>query len=96
MKVRELTVALAELDAALGHYRDIDPRLAAALLAEVDAAKQAIRRFPSAWKRFRSGVRGFTLRRFPYTIIYQATDDEILIVAYAHQRRQPQYWLKRV
>jgi hypothetical protein len=63
LKVRELTVALAELDTALGHYRDIDPRLAGALINEIDAAKQAIRRFPSAWKPFSSGVRGFPLRR---------------------------------
>lgn len=96
MNVRELSVALAELDEALEHYRAIDARLAMGLLNDIDAAKQAIRRFPQAWKPFPSGMRGFPLRRFPYTIIYQASDDEILIVAYAHQRRYPAYWKERV
>jgi hypothetical protein len=69
MKVRELTVALAELDEAIEHYRAIDVRLAARLLDEVDAGKQAIARFPNAWKRLPSGVRAFPLRRFPYPLL---------------------------
>lgn len=96
MKVRELTVALAELDEAIEHYRAIDVRLAARLLDEVDAGKQAIARFPKAWKRLPSGVRAFPLRRFPYTLLYMAEGDEILIVAYAHQSREPRYWEGRL
>ena len=69
MRVRELTVALAELDEAIQHYLAIDRRLAARLLDEVDAGKQAIQRFPNAWKRLPSGVRAFPLRRFPYTML---------------------------
>jgi hypothetical protein len=63
MKVRELSVALAELDDALEHYRAIDPRLATGLLTDIDGAKQAIRRFPQAWKPFPSGVRGLRIER---------------------------------
>jgi toxin ParE1/3/4 len=96
MRVRELTVALAELDEAIEHYRAIDVRLAARLLDEVDAGKQAIQRFPNAWKRLPSGVRAFPLRRFPYTILYSATADEILVIAYAHQSREPHYWKERL
>lgn len=96
MKVRELTVALAELEEAIEHYRAIDVRLAARLLDEVDAGKQAIQRFPNAWKRLPGGARAFPLRRFPYSILYVATDDEILIVAYAHQSREPRYWEARL
>jgi plasmid stabilization system protein ParE len=96
MKVRELTVALAELDEAIAHYRAIDARLAARLLDEIDAGKQAIERFPNAWKRLPSGVRAFPLRRFPYTLLYMADGDEILIVAYAHQSREPRYWEDRL
>ena len=92
MKLPELTPALKELDEALNHYRAIDTALTAAPLEEIQAGKQAIVQFPQAWKPFPSGVRGFPLRRFPYTILYLATDQEILIVAYAHQRRHPCYW----
>lgn len=96
MKVRELTVALAELDEAIEHYRAIDVHLAARLLDEVDAGKRAITRFPNAWKRLPSGVRAFPLRRFPYTLLYMAEREEILIVAYAHQSREPRYWEGRL
>lgn len=96
MKVRELSVAIAELDEAIQHYLAIDKRLAARLLDEVDAGKQVIERFPNAWKRLPSGVRAFPLRHFPYTILYSATADEILVIAYAHQSREPHYWKERL
>jgi hypothetical protein len=35
-------------------------------------------------------------RRFPYILYYRLVDaDEVLIVAVAHARRRPGYWLRR-
>jgi len=65
MKVRELAVAVAELDHALTHYGDIRPELAAALLEEVEAAKRAIAGFPLAWTPLAGGLRRYSLHRFP-------------------------------
>ena len=95
MKIRELTAAVADLDDALTYYGGIQPRLAAALLKEVQAAKQSIVRFPLAWKPLEGGLRAVRLHRFPYSVIYRQGPDEILIVAYAHQRRHPGYWRDR-
>lgn len=39
----------------------------------------------------RKGVAGF-----PYGIIYYLTDSEIVIVAYAHEKRRPGYWRHRL
>jgi hypothetical protein len=44
MKIRELSVAIAELDQALGYYGRSQTRLAGALLDEVQTAKQSIMR----------------------------------------------------
>lgn len=33
---------------------------------------------------------------FPYRIVYYVTDTSIVILAYAHQRRQPDYWQHRL
>ena len=35
-------------------------------------------------------------RRFPYGVVYQEREGRIFIVAVAHQRRKPDYWLKRI
>lgn len=32
----------------------------------------------------------------PYGVVYYATDSEIVIVAYAHEKRRPGYWKHRV
>lgn len=33
---------------------------------------------------------------FPYGIVYFVRDDEVLVVAYAHERRRPGYWRERL
>ncbi|MFO0823732.1 MAG: hypothetical protein U0792_11545 [Gemmataceae bacterium] len=35
-------------------------------------------------------------KRIPYSIIYIETDAEIRIVAFAHHKRRPGYWKKRL
>jgi hypothetical protein len=36
------------------------------------------------------------LRRFPYGLIYALDQDDILILAVAHTRREPGYWRDRL
>jgi hypothetical protein len=40
-------------------------------------------------------ARRILLDRFPYSVIYRASADEILIIAVAHLRRRPGYWRHR-
>ena len=40
-------------------------------------------------------LRRWTLRRFPYYVIYRAEADALYILAVAHQRRRPGYWRNR-
>jgi len=40
-------------------------------------------------------VRRFKLARFPYCVAFQATGDDIAVIAVAHQRRAPFYWRDR-
>jgi len=41
-------------------------------------------------------IRRVLMRRFPYAVIYQCRPDELLIVAVAHLKRRPLYWLGRI
>ncbi|MDD5059036.1 MAG: type II toxin-antitoxin system RelE/ParE family toxin [Sideroxydans sp.] len=95
MNIRELSPALDELDEALGHYANISPMFAQALMDEIKAAKRLIVEYPLAWKPMSGGLRGFPLRRYPYLVIYHIFENEVLIVAYAHFKRRPGYWKNR-
>ena len=53
-------------------------------------------RFPSLpGIRTARPVRRRLLKAFPYAMIYEVRDTEILVVAVAHNRRKPGYWRKR-
>ncbi len=41
-------------------------------------------------------IRSRSVARFPYDIIYFVTDEEIVIVAYASEKREPSYWVNRL
>jgi len=42
------------------------------------------------------GLRRALLPHFPFGIVFLQTAEEIRIVAVAHAKRQPEYWLHRV
>ena len=67
-------------------------------LAEVDRvfAKIADRplRYP-LWRADRP-YRKARVRRFPYAIFFVADEESIRVMAVAHQKRRPGYWLRRI
>lgn len=42
------------------------------------------------------GVRRMLLHKFPYAVVYLTSGEEILVVAFAHCRRNPGYWRDRM
>ncbi len=42
------------------------------------------------------GVKRLILRRFPYSVIVHERDTEILVLAFAHHSRRPDYWRDRL
>lgn len=96
---REHPEARAELRAGANWYDD--PATGQELLDATLAARQSIAKMPDAWPPVRGWDREPIVRRkgvtgFPYGVIYYATDSEIVIVAYAHEKRRPGYWKQRV
>ena len=87
--------AAMELSQAAEFYELQIPGLRDRFAAEVERATdilcdQPLIGRPANWK-----LRQFTLRRFPFTLYYSATDECVRIEAVAHQRRRPRYWEKR-
>jgi toxin ParE1/3/4 len=89
-------VALAELhDAAAFYTASANLELGLAFVAEFEHGVNAILANPKVGAIFRGTRRRYLLRRFPYSIIYQVTVDELRVLAVAHQRRRPGYWAGR-
>ncbi|MFP4573965.1 MAG: type II toxin-antitoxin system RelE/ParE family toxin [Desulfobacterales bacterium] len=96
MKINFLEIAQIELDEAIEYYNYEVPGLGDAFLAEVLNAIDRIGRFPEAWGPCSKRTRRCRTRRFPYGVIYQIRDQEILIVAIANLHRKPGYWKDRI
>ncbi len=62
----------------------------------IEAACQLILTNPTVWPVQIKDVRRYTLSRFPYGIIYRATDDAVFVIAVMHLRRRPAYWMGRL
>lgn len=96
MRIRFLEIAEIELDQAIEYYNYESPGLGDAFLTEVLKALDRIGEFPEAWHPLSARTRRCQMRRFPYGIIYQIRQDEILIVATANLHRRPDYWVNRI
>ncbi len=87
--------AEAEIAEAADWYNREKPGLGVAFVLAVNATIEAIQRNPFQyqiiWRQFRrAGV-----PRFPYGLIYHASERDITVVACFHGRRNPSVWKKR-
>jgi plasmid stabilization system protein ParE len=53
-------------------------------------------RSPLQYPEYLSGTRKMLLEKFPYSIVYFDWRNEIFIVAVAHTKRRPGYWIRRI
>lgn len=100
MSIRLHPGAAADLGSAGDWYEQQLPGLASDLTDEVDRAMDAIAERPSTWPLWPGvdpalGVRRFLLPGFPFAIGYVIEGDSITVLAIAHLRRRPGYWLRR-
>ena len=88
----------AELELREAHhwYEEREPGLGADFIRRVDACVQTISDhpeiFPAVYKQVRQGV----LKRFPYSILYFAAGDRVIVVSVFHASRDPEIWRRRV
>jgi len=92
---RYLAPARAELRSAAGYYHERSPRVAASFLVEIQAAIKQILAWPESAPVIRGEIRGKSLQRFPYKLIYRLDGDTLVILAVAHHRQRPEYWTER-
>ena len=95
MRVRFLEPARQELDETISYYNTELAGLGEAFLLEVLSAIERIRQYPKAWRSLTKNARRCQLKRFPYGLIYEADEAEVLIIAVANLHRRPGYWRSR-
>jgi plasmid stabilization system protein ParE len=88
--------AQADLRDAAEHYREqADIRLSQALLGEFERSVNLLLRHPLLGAVWRHGKRRYSMNRFPYSLIYLVSGEEIRFFAVAHHSRLPGYWRGR-
>lgn len=88
--------ATKELEEALAFYREQGGiGLARTFLAEFERVVTLLVSNPGFGTPTSGGRRSFPLRRFPYSLIYGGTDEDIRILVVGHQHRRPGYWRGR-
>ena len=87
--------AIKEARAAREWYLARNAEAGEAFMAELDAAIEQIERGPRQWPPYLGGTRRYLFHRFPFFVVFRETDARIEIVAVAHGRRRPGYWLGR-
>lgn len=71
--------------------------LGEAFIAEFESLASLIGAFPKGWQvELEPDVRKAPLNQFPLSIVYREYGQSFQILAVAHDKRRPQYWLKRL
>lgn len=98
---REHAEALEEFRATAKRYEADRAGLGDVFMDAVDAAIESILDPSISWgfyqnRRRTPQVYSRSVPGFPFDIVYLVSDEQVLIVAYAHERRRPGYWERRL
>jgi hypothetical protein len=88
--------AKEELFGAINYFEECRSGLGLEFSKEVFATIQRIIHFPTAWSKFSENTRRCLTNRFPYGVIYQVIEEEVIIIAIMQLNREPNYWKKRI
>jgi len=87
--------AAAELKAAFLWYHERNPAVAESFRKEAIQAVNLVSESPMRWQEITLAQRKYVFPRFPFSLIYRTTENDLEIIAVAHQKRKPGYWKKR-
>ena len=94
MRLEIIEEAENELSEAIAYYQEIEFGLGIRLKEEVRSAIQWIGQNPELPRLRPNGYRRVNLRVFSYFIAYDIWAETIWILAIAHGRRHPDYWIE--
>lgn len=86
-------MAETELDEVVSWYKEQSEDESLKFLDELDRVVRVVSVHPLIAPEIEPG--NFLFRRFPFSLVYATEDDAMLLIAIAHQRREPRYWADR-
>ena len=84
-----------DIKEAAVHYADISERVLNVFWRELDFVLDSIKQNPRRHHFASCGLRRANFKRYPYHILYEVTNDQILLLVLRHDRRHPDYGLDR-
>ncbi len=96
-----MTFAIFDPDArseflyAVRYYEECREGLGRRFRTEIETAVRNILETPFLYRLLKAPFRRYLLPKYPYSIIYSIEPDHIHIIAVAHNKRKPGYWLNR-
>ena len=96
MKIEILQIARLEFENAQEFYELEQSDLGARFENEIRQALLRIQQYPKVWSAERKEIRRCFIHKFPYKIIYSIQKEIIVVLAFAHLHRKPDYWIDRI
>jgi plasmid stabilization system protein ParE len=87
--------AQGDLEEAVLWYEEQRPGLGEVFAAKIFGLLQQIAGSPNQFPAVGPDVRRGLLRRFPHAVYFVLEEDEVVIIAILHQRRDPAVWQRR-
>lgn len=100
LPVRLSAEAASEVEHATAWYEKQQPGLGEAFIDAVETALGFLAEWPSSGMPLPDVAPGLEIRRvpvsrFPYQLPYVVLDDQVRVLAVAHDHRRPGYWTSR-
>jgi plasmid stabilization system protein ParE len=84
-----------EFLASVQYYEDCQPKLGYRFRRAIESAINKITESPFRYRILHRPFRRYLVQKFPFAIIYSIEPDHIRIIAVAHTKRLPGYWIER-
>ena len=96
MRIEFLAAAQSEFEVAINYYDEQRAGLGGEFAYEIKQALERIRHYPNSWSSLNLRVRRCQVKRFPYSVMYEARSEILIIVAIQHHHQRPEGWRTRI
>jgi plasmid stabilization system protein ParE len=88
--------AREEFNSTVEDLREIAKPLARRFVRRTSEVIAILRMFPGSGSPLGLRARRFSLHPFKYDLVYVPVEGDIFLIAFAHHKRRPGYWRKRL
>ena len=87
--------ATRELESSADWYAERSPDAARGFAIEIDAALKKIAGQPERFPTIDGRHQACSVDRYPFQVVFRSDSGTVNVIAVAHAKRRPKYWLQR-